>query len=91
MHATFTDNIAIAGVYTITVSLLRPSGAPSTFSFSHTITIVNPCESATFTIDPTILPIPYEYVINQPADTKVLLDTAVTSSETIATCPDIIF
>ena len=73
-HTTFTDNISIAGVYTITVSLLRPSGALSTFSFSHTITIVDPCVAATFTIDPSILPIPYKYVISEPADTQVLLD-----------------
>ena len=89
-HIIFTENISVAGVYTITVRLLRPSGAPSTFSFSHTITIVDPCVTAMFTIDTFILPVPYEYVISKPADTQVLLDAAITSSETIATCPDII-
>lgn len=89
---TFTANIAIADVYTVTVTLVRPSGIESpTISFSFKITIVDPCISATLTIDPTIFPTPYEYVISQAKDIQTLLDSSVNSDETDAVCPDIIF
>ena len=89
---TFTNNIAIADVYTVTVTLVRPSGTESpSFGFSFQITIVDPCISATLTIDPTIFPTPYEYVISQAKDIQTLLDSSVSSDETDAVCPDIIF
>ena len=90
-HTVDTADIALAGVYTVTVTLLRPSTAASTFSLSFTITIVDPCVAATFTFDPSILPTPYEYVVSQSADVQTVLDSLVTSSETLAVCPDIVF
>ena len=67
-HDIFTQNIALAGVYTLTMNLIRPSGAITAFSLSFDVTLVDPCIAATFTFDPAILPNPYEYVISQPKD-----------------------
>ena len=49
-HTTYTENINISGTYSVTVTLVRPSGTLSTISFSYTITIVDPCETATITL-----------------------------------------
>ena len=46
---------------------------------------------ALFTLDPTIIPVTYDYIVTQTEDVKFVLDTQVTSTETLATCPDIIF
>ena len=53
--------------------------------------IIDPCIAATFTIDPAIFPNPFEYIVTQTANVQNLLDSAVTSTETLAACPDIVF
>ena len=57
-----TDNLDIAGTYTITVSALTPGGVNSGVSFDMTLNIVDPCLSAALTIDITILMSPYNYI-----------------------------
>ena len=90
-HTIETSDVTLTGVYTVTVTMLRPSSAVSTFTLSFTITIEEPCGAATFTFDPSIFPDPYEYVVTQPADVHTILDSLVISSETEAVCPDIVF
>ena len=63
-----TANIAMAGVYSITVEALTYLGTSTGTIFSWTLTIIDPCVAATLTIDPTVFPIPYEYIITQTTD-----------------------
>lgn len=87
-----TANIAMAGVYTIDVVALTYQGTPTTIGFTWELTVIDPCVAATLTIDPTVFPSPYEYIITQTADVQTIVDTThVSSSETLAVCPDIIF
>ena len=54
------------------------------------VKIIDPCKTATFTIDPAILSsTAIEYSLNYPAIIETLDDSFVTSSETIITCPGI--
>jgi len=88
-HTVYTTNIAVAGIYTVTVRLVRPSLTPTAFSFSFKITIINPCLAATFSFTPSFVPSKYEYVVSHSANVKKIID-AVTSTETLATCPPLL-
>ena len=70
---------------------LTPLGVDTGIKNSFFVTIIDPCIAATFTLDPSIFPNPFEYIVTQTAIAKTILDSAVTSTETIATCPDIEF
>lgn len=82
----------MAGVYQVTTTALTPLGVSTPASFTFQVTIIDPCIAAVFTIDSSVFPQPvYEYVASLPADTQTALDAKVSSSEVMATCPDIIF
>ena len=70
---------------------LTPLGVDTGVKNSFLVTIVNPCIAATFTINSTIFPNPFNYIVTQTAIVQTIFDSAVTSTETLATCPDIVF
>ena len=79
------------GVYEFTIKAKSGSKNPLETDFIVELTLIDPCITAAFTFDPAILPTPYEYVVSFPKDVQTLLDSAITSSEKEAICPDIIF
>ena len=86
-----TTKITLANVYTVYTNALTPLGVDTGIKNSFLVTIVDPCIAATFTLDPAIFPNPFEYIVTQTAIAKTILDSAVTSTETLVICPDIEF
>ena len=68
---------------------VTPLGVDTGIGNTFTVTIRDPCTIATLTIDPTIVPSPYEYLLSSAADVQSILSSNVLSSETIVTCPPV--
>ena len=68
---------------------MTPLGVDTGIGNTFTVTIIDPCTIATLTIDPTIVPSPYEYMLQSPSDVQSILSSKVVGSETNVTCPPI--
>jgi hypothetical protein len=79
-------------VYIVTVTTLKPSGTPTDIAFSFQLTIDDPCLSVQLNIDPAVFdPNPIEYQVGEEAYSTLIKQEIVTSTETIITCPAIVF
>ena len=89
------NDLSLAGTYTITVTALSPNGVAlttPTLSFpklSFLLNLVDPCKTATLTINSTIIQAMTTYILADPEFSFPVLDlTKITSSvTTLATCP----
>ena len=89
IHTIETSDIAKAGTYSVKTRAVTPLGVDTSIGNTFTVTIIDPCTLATLTIDPTIVPSQYEYLLQSPADVQSILSSKVASSATIVTCPPI--
>lgn len=87
IHTIETSEITKAGIYTVETRAVTPFGADTGIGNSFSVTIMDPCVLATLTFDATIVPTPYEYLLQAPADVQTILSSNVLSSETLVTCP----
>lgn len=90
IHTVETLDITKAGIYTVETRAVTALGVDTGIGVSFQVTIVDPCIAALLTIDPSIVPVPYEYTLFYVANVLSIPVTAVTSSETIAVCPSIV-
>ena len=88
----YSENLAVAGVYTVSVITLTPTGAESDISFSFKLTVIDPCLEAQLTIDPSILQRDeIDYYIGDEAHVESFAHEKVSSTEAIANCPNVVF
>ena len=81
----------IEGTYTFTVTGTIGVSSPLSEDVTWTLTTVNPCKTATLTIQPSILSTTaIEFVIGSPDAAETLDVAQVVSSETDAICPAIV-
>lgn len=85
-----TQDTTKAGVYTVETRAVTPLGVDTEIGNSFKVTIIDPCVSASLTFNTAIVPDPYEYVLFGTADVQPILVSDVSSSETIATCPQLV-
>ena len=82
------NNLSLAGTYTITISVKSPALAVLSPTLSFQLDLVNPCLAATFTIDTSIIAASTTYVLADPQFSFTVLDLSkITSSDLLATCP----
>ena len=61
------NDLSLAGTYTITVTALTPNGvAVTTPTLSFSLVLVDPCITATFTINSTIIQTTKSYILADP-------------------------
>ena len=89
------NDLSLAGTYSITITALSPNGVALTtpiLSFpqlSFTLNLVDPCKTATFTINSTIIQATTTYILADPEFSFPVLDlTKITSNvSSLASCP----
>ena len=69
------------GVYEFTIKAKSGSKTPLENDFIVELTLIDPCITAAFTLDPALLPSPYDYVVSFPKDIQTLLDSACNISD----------
>ena len=60
------NDLSLARTYTITVTALSPNNLVITPALSFSLVLVNPCLTATFTIDPSIIAATTSYTLTDP-------------------------
>ena len=82
------NDLSLAATYTIIVTAYSPAGATLTPTLSFSLNLLNPCLTATFTINPSIIAATTIYTVNFPMISFPVLDrTKITPSDLLATCP----
>ena len=82
------NDLSLAATYTIIVTAYSPAGATLTPTLSFSLNLLNPCLTATFTINPSIIAATTTYTVNFPMISFPVLDrTKITPSDLLATCP----
>ena len=82
------NNLSLAGTYTITYTAYSPNSVALTPILSFSLILVNPCLTATFTINPTIIAAATIYTLADPLFSFPVLDlTKITKNNASATCP----
>jgi hypothetical protein len=82
------NDLSLAGTYTITVSAKSPALAVLSPTLSFQLVLVNPCLAATFTIDPSIIAASTTYTLADPQFSFTTLDySKITANDVLATCP----
>ena len=82
------NDLNLAEAYTITVTAYSPAGATLTSTSGFTLNLLNPCLTATFIINPSIIVATTTYTVNFPELSFPVLDrTKITPSDLLATCP----
>ena len=83
------------GSYTLEIRSWADNSVDTGAFINLDVTIVDPCDSGTITIDPSIIsPNPITYMIYDPADVQTFVATegsTVFQSELAASCPPILF
>ena len=74
---------------------MRYEGEPTHYDNSNTfdfvVQLINPCLTATLTIDPSIMTSPIQYEVFDNPHEEIFEQSDVTSSETTTTCPPFVF
>ena len=82
------NDLSLAATYTITVTAYSPAGTTLTSNSGFSLNLLNPCLTATFTINPSIIAATTIYTVNFPMISFPVLDrTKITPSDLLATCP----
>ena len=82
------NDLNLAGSYTITVTACSPNTVALTPTLSFSLDLVDPCLTATFTIDSSIIAAATTYTLADPEFSFPVLDlTKITSNNSLATCP----
>ena len=82
------NDLSIAGTYTITVIALSPDSLDLLPELSFSLILVNPCIAVTLTVAPTIIAVATTYTLTDPMYSFPVLDlTKITKNNASATCP----
>ena len=86
----YSTNLDLVNLYTVTVFLKTPLGVDTGFFFEYDVDFKDPCLISVLTIAQAILdPLPYEYILEQAAATRLLSDVHISETETVANCPTV--